>query len=409
MCTKSGIVHSICALAATLEPVLRGSMGTMQDTRALTGLKVLDFSIMMAGPYCARLMADLGADVVKVEPPEGDDMRLRQPLRAAPDGSRHSSYFGQLNAGKRSITLDLKDPTDLATARALAMQADVLIENFRPGVMGRLGLDAATLCEANPRLVYACISGYGQSGPMADRAAYAMIVQAASGYERTLARWAGRGGSPAPTATFVADVLGGLNAFGAVNAALVQRARTGRGQVVDVALMDGMLNLLVYELQEAQFPVPDARATYGPVAARDGDVLVVPITQRNFDALVQLTQLNELRGDPRFATVATRSAHWAEMMQLLQRWTAERSVAEVITAMEAAGVPCAHYAEPAEMLTNTQAMARGLFAPVQDQAGTFAGVNAPWQLSSGASAIGMRVPGVGEHGEAVRREWLSDR
>lgn len=377
----------------------------MEDTRALAGIRVLDFTIMMAGPYGARLMADLGADVVKVEPPEGDDMRVRQPLRQAPDGSRHSSYFGQLNAGKRSIALDLKDAGDLATARELALQADVLLENFRPGVMARLGLGAQALCRDNPRLIYASISGYGQQGPAADRAAYAMIVQAASGYERTLARWAG-GGPPVPTATFVADLLGGINAFAAVNAALVQRARTGRGQAIDVALMDGMLNLLVYELQEAQFPVSGSRATYGPVAARDGAVLVVPITQRNFDALVEVTGLAAWHGDPRFATVATRGAHWGEMMQVLEGWTRERTVAQVLDALQAAGVPCAHYAEPAELLADEQLAARGLFAPVEDAAGVFRGVNAPWRLASGGPAIGTRVARAGEDGPAVRRDWL---
>lgn len=374
--------------------------------RALDGLKVLDFSIMMAGPYCARLMADLGADVVKVEPPEGDDMRLRPPLRSAPDGSRHSTYFGQLNVGKRSIVLDLKRADDLATARALALQADVLLENFRPGVMDRLGLGAASLRQANPRLVYASISGYGQQGPAAGRAAYAMIVQAASGYERTLARWAGDRQRPAATATFVADVLGGLNAFAAVQTALVQRARTGLGQVVDVALMDSMLNLLIYELQEAQFPVPTARATYGPVAARDGDVLIVPITQRNFDALAEVTALPALRSDARFASVPSRGAHWAEMMQVVETWTRERSSAEVLAALEAAGVPCARYAEPGELLADEQATSRGLFTAVHDAAGAFQGVNAPWQLSDGGSALGARVPVLGQQGQAVRHDWL---
>lgn len=376
------------------------------EPRALSGLKVLDFSIMVAGPYCSRLLADLGADVVKVEPPEGDDMRLRQPLRASPDGSRHSSYFGQLNAGKRSIALDLKRDEDRATARALALRADVLLENFRPGVMERLGLGAASLCEAHPGLVYASISGYGQQGPSTGRPAYAMIVQAASGYERTVARWGGAGGRPLPTATFVADILGGLNAFGAINAALVQRARTGRGQVVDVALMDGMLNLLVYELQEAQFPVEGTRATYGPVAARDGDVLIVPLTQRNFEALAEVTALPGLRSDPRFATVAGRGAHWTELMQALEAWSRALTVAEVLGRLEAAGVPCARYGEPGEMLSDAQAAARGVFAPVHDPAGTFTGVNAPWRMTEGRPAIGERVPSVGAHGPAVRRDWL---
>ncbi len=376
------------------------------DTRARAGLKVLDFSIMMAGPYCARLMADLGADVVKVEPPDGDDMRLRHPLRAAPDGRRHSAYFGQLNAGKRSVALDLKQPVDLDTALALALQADVLVENFRPGVMDRLGLGAETLRAKNPRLVYASISGYGQQGPARERAAYAMIVQAASGYERTLARYAGDRTRPAATATFVADVLGGLNAFAAIQTALVQRARTGEGQVVDVALMDSMLNLLIYELQEAQFPVPDARPTYGPVAALDGDVLIVPITQRNFDALAEVTALPELRSDPRFATVPSRGAHWQQMMRVVERWTQLRTVGEVVQALDAAGVPCARYADPAELLTDEQAAARALFAPVHDAAGVFTGVNAPWHLSAGGCAIGARVAGVGEHRAEVLRDWL---
>ncbi len=377
-----------------------------KNDRALAGIKVLDFSIMMAGPYCARLMADLGADVVKVEPLEGDDMRLRQPLREAPDGQRHSAYFGQLNAGKRSLALDLKDPASLALVQSLALQADVVLENFRPGVMNRLGLGAAALRAANPKLVYCAISGYGQVGPAAGRAAYAMIVQAASGYERTLMRYAGDRERPAATATFVADVLGGIYAFAAIQAALVQRARTGVGQVVDIALMDSMLNLLIYELQEAQFPVTSARPTYGPVAAADGDVLIVPITERNFAALAEVTALPELRSDARFASVPSRGAHWTEMMQIVQRWTQPRSVAEVLAMLEGAGVPCARYAEPADNLADAQAHSRGLFAPVHDAAGAFTGVNAPWSMSAGASIIGPRVAQLGEHNAEVLRDWL---
>ena len=241
---------------------------------ALAGLRVLDFSIMLAGPYCARLCADMGADVLKIEPPEGDDMRQRAPLR---DGQ--SAYFGQLNAGKRSLALDLKLPEAIALVRRLVGEADVLIENFRPGVMERLGLGQEAMRALNPKLVYCSISGYGQTGPAAERAAYAMIVHAASGFDRTLARYAGESDRPAPGAVFVADVLGAIFAYGAIQTALVQRARTGHGQHVDVALMDCMLNLLVYELQEAQFPVATPRPTYGPLRAADGDVLVVPITR----------------------------------------------------------------------------------------------------------------------------------
>ncbi len=381
------------------------SAATAPRDAALAGLRVLDFSIMLAGPYCARLLADLGADVVKIEPPEGDDMRLRQPLRAGPDG-RHSSYFGQLNAGKRSLALDLKSPEALDLARRLAARSDVLIENFRPGVMDRLGLGAADLRALNPRLVYASISGYGQQGPDAGKAAYAMIVQAESGYERTLAHYAGDRQRPAATATFVADVLGGLNAFGAIQAALLQRARTGEGQVVDVSLMDGMLNLLVYELQEAQFPVSAPRPTYGPVAAADGDVLIVPITPRNFEALAEVTGQAELREDPRFATLPSRSAHWSAMMQVVERWTATRRVADIQARLDAAGVPCAVYHRPGDALQSAQLRQRGLFSAVHDGAGAFTGVNPPWRLSASRAELGGRVPGVGEHGAELLRELL---
>lgn len=385
------------------------SPGEPGSARALAGVRVLDFSIMLAGPYGARLLADLGADVIKIEPPEGDDMRLRHPLRADATGQRHSTYFGQLNAGKRSLALDLKHPQAIAIVKQLAAQADVVIENFRPGVMQRLGLGAHALRSLNPRLVYCSVSGYGQGGANAQRAAYAMLVQAESGFESTLARWAAggeAGGRPVPTATFVADLLGGLYAFAAIQAALVQRARTGAGQVIDVALMDSMLNLLVYELQEAQFPLKAPRPIYGPVAAADGDVLIAPITERNFQALAEVTQLPALREDARFATLPARSANWPAMMSEVEHWTRARPVAEVVRQLEAAGVPCARYNEPADCLQDEALRERGVFAAVSDAAGTFTGVNAPWRMSAGGSAIGARVPAVGEHRDEVLGELL---
>jgi crotonobetainyl-CoA:carnitine CoA-transferase CaiB-like acyl-CoA transferase len=312
-----------------------------------------------------------------------------------------------LNAGKRSLALDLKNPRDLETARQLAAQADVVLENFRPGVMDRLGLGAAALRALNPRLVYCSISGYGQQGPNADKAAYAMIVQAQSGFERTLMRYAGDRQQPAPTATFVADLLGGVFAFGAIQTALLQRERTGEGQVIDVALMDCMLNLLVYELQESQFPVSTPRPTYGPVAAQDGDLLVVPITPRNFAALCEVTGLPELRSDPRFASLPGRNANWQAMMKLVERWTRERPVGECLAAFEAAGVPCARYADPADALQDPHLRERGVFQQVPDSAGGFEGVNPPWKMTGSPSHLRGAPPGVGEHAAAVLRDWLA--
>jgi CoA:oxalate CoA-transferase len=375
--------------------------------RALDGVRVLDFSIMLAGPYCTRLLASMGADVLKIEPPEGDDMRLRAPLRPDAQGGRHSAYFGQLNAGKRSLALDLKCADSLAVIKRLVSGCDVLVENFRPGVMERLGLGHEALAAINPRLVYCSISGYGQTGEGAGKAAYAMMVQAASGFDRTLMRYAGDRDRPAHGAVFVADLLGGINAFAAIQAALVQRQRTGLGQRVDVALMDGMLNLLIYELQEAQFPVHTPRPTYGPVRASDGDLLIAPITQRNFDALREVTGLRELNEDPRFATLPSRSANWAAMMTVVETWTRRHTVAACVDALDAAGVPCAAYADPGDSLRDPHLIQRGVFAPVSDAAGVFTGVNPPWQMSASPGASGERVPGVGEHTAALLHELLN--
>ncbi|UGY13303.1 CaiB/BaiF CoA transferase family protein [Bradyrhizobium septentrionale] len=362
----------------------------------LAGVRVLDFSIMVAGPYCARLLADVGAEVIKIEPPEGDDMRLRTPLREG-----HSTYFGQLNAGKRSLALDLKNADAIKLVHRLVAEADIVVENFRPGVMDRLGLGYEALREINPRLIYCSISGYGQTGPAAERAAYAMIVHAESGFDTSLMRYAGDRERPAAGAIFVADILGGIFGYSAIQTALVQRMRTGKGQRVDVALMDCMLNLLVYELQEAQFPVHVPRPTYGPVRTRDGDILIAPVTPRNFAALCEVTGQDELVNDPRFATIPARGANWTAMMQVIEQWTERHTVAECIAALDRAGVPCAEYRAPGEALSDEHLRQRGVFGTVADGAGEFVGVNAPWQMSGADTPIGRQVPGIGAQRDDV--------
>ncbi len=361
-------------------------------TAPLEGLRVLDFSIMLAGPYCARLLADVGAEVVKIEPPEGDDMRLRTPLR---DG--HSAYFGQLNAGKRSLALDLKNPEAIKLVYRLVAESDIIVENFRPGVMDRLGLGYDELRKINPRLIYCSISGYGQSGPDAGRAAYAMIVHAESGFDHSLMRYAGDRNRPAAGAIFVADVLGGIFGYSAIQTALVQRSRTGNGQRIDVALMDCMLNLLVYELQEAQFPIRAPRPTYGPVRTRDGDILIAPVTARNFAALCEVTGQSELAHDPRFNALPARGANWTAMMQVVEKWTEQRTADECLAALDAAGVPCARYRDPGAALADPHLLARGSFSAISDGAGEFMGVNAPWKMSGAQTSIRPEIPGVGAH------------
>lgn len=368
---------------------------------ALAGIRVLDFTLMIAGPYASRLLADVGAEVIKIESVEGDDMRLRTPLREG-----YSAYFGQLNAGKKSIVLDLKNPDALDVVKRLVAQVDVVLENFRPGVMQRLGLGYESLSAINPRLVYCSISGYGQEGPSAERPAYAPIVHAASGFDKVLADYAGDRDRPMHSAMFAADVLGGIYACSSIQTALLQRHATGLGQRVDVALMDCMLNVLIYEMQAAQFPVPGQRPTYGPVRAKDGDVLVVPITQKNFQSLCDAMGRPELKTDERFAGVSARNRNWVRLFALIEEWSETRTVRECLDACEAAGVPCSHYGTPVDNLTDPHLRFRGLFSQVQDGAGTFTGVNPPYRMSGTRAELGARVPEKGEHTAAVLGDLL---
>ena len=218
------------------------SKTTVMDA-PLDGVRVLDFTNMLSGPYCTRLLADLGAQVIKVEPPSGDHNRTRRPVREG-----HSSFFGHLNCGKQSIVLDLKSAAGRAAAIALAREFDVIVENWRPGVADRLGVGYKAVADINPRVVYCSISGFGQQGPNAQRPAYAPIIHAASGFDLAQVEYQG-GERPANTATYTADVFGGMSAFAAIQSALYRRERTGQGQYIDVALLDCMLNILVSECQ----------------------------------------------------------------------------------------------------------------------------------------------------------------
>jgi crotonobetainyl-CoA:carnitine CoA-transferase CaiB-like acyl-CoA transferase len=230
-----------------------------------------------------------------------------------------------------------------------------------------------------------------------------MIVHAESGFDRSLMRYAGDRDRPAAGAVFVADVLGGIFGYSAIQTALVQRARTGTGQRIDVALMDCMLNLLVYELQEAQFPISSPRAAYGPVRAMDGDILIAPITARNFTALCEVTGQSELADDARFRTSPARGANWAAMMQVIETWTEQHTVRECMVALDKAGVPSAEYRDPGATLTDPHLLQRGAFATIADGAGEFTGVNAPWKMSGAPTSMQRDIPAVGAH----RDELLS--
>jgi len=212
----------------------------MTSPRPLTGLRVIDFSTLVAGPWCSRLLADCGAEVIKVEAAgEGDVLRHSSPI---PGGI--SRTFAHFNCGKKCVALDLKTPAGLDLGRRLIERADVLIENFRPGVMSRLGLDAGSLRARNPRLVYCSVSGFGQSGPMSQQAAYAPIVHALSGFDRAFMTANGSSEAPPASAIMIADVVAAVYAFGAIQTALLQRERTGVGAAIDTTLLEAMLSLV---------------------------------------------------------------------------------------------------------------------------------------------------------------------
>ncbi len=368
----------------------------------LAGLRVLDFTMIMAGPYCARLLADAGADVIKVEAPGGERGRGHSTAH-----DLRTAYWASLNCGKRSIVLDLKNPEGAALARRLAATVDVVLENFRPGVMKRLGLGYEALSAENPRLVYCCISGFGQIGPNASKPAYAPVIHAASGLDMAQMRYQNNAARPANTGTFMADILGGMNALAGVQSALLQRARTGRGQMVDVALLDSVLSMLVFECQEAQFPpTGQRRHVYTPVRAEDGFVIVAPITQKNFENLARTLGKPQWLRDDRFATSVQREENWDLLMSFVEEWTQSRSGLECEEQLMAAGVPCSRYLTVREALKDPQLAARGTLAAIGGSMGEFQVINPAFRMSGSRVEARDLVSQPGQHTDEVLREIL---
>jgi CoA:oxalate CoA-transferase len=369
----------------------------------LDGIKVLDFTTMMSGPLGTRLLADLGADVVKVEAPKGDHNRSRTPISGG-----MSRYFAQLNAGKRSIVLDLKQKTDQATARALAGHADVVVENNRPGVMRRLGLAYEDIAEDNPALVYCSISGFGQTGPGAMTAAYAPNVHAFVGYDLANLGYQDpdRRDRPANTAIFVADALAAVYATNAIQAALIGRARDGRGQYIDMSLFEAMLNVMVFEMQIAQTGDEPRRSVYGPMPTRDGFVSVAPVSQKQFESLMGVIGRPEWVRDPRWDHVEARENHWAPLMEAVAAWTSARDREECLKLLADAGVAAAPYRTPWEVLHDEQLAHRQAFAPFADAGGEYLLINPPFRFADGSVHAKAGPPLLGGDRDSVLSDWL---
>lgn len=369
-------------------------------TRPFADLRVLDLTTTIAGPYCARLLADAGASVIKIESPDGELTRHRPPLR---NGA--STSFGQLNAGKRSLVLNLKDPAAVAIVRRLVAETDVLVENFRPGVMARFGLDYPALAAINPRLIYCAISGYGQTGPSSELAAYAPAIHAASGYDMAHLVYQEGRERPDNCGIYTADILSGTYAYGAIATALVQRHATGHGQMIDVSMLEAMLNLTTTEVQVAQFPQPPSgKPLFGPVATANGYIMPAIASERTFQNLAKAAGREDWITDPRFAEYPVRRGNWGVLIEELEQWSRTLSTADCEAALHKLGVPCSAYRSVAEALADPQLAHRDALAEVFDAGGSFRVVNAPYRLSAGLTKVREFSADLGQH----TREVLHD-
>jgi len=369
-------------------------------TGSLAGLRVVDFSTTIAGPHCARMLADMGAEVIKIETAEGETMRSRPPMR-----NGCSTAFGQLNVGKKSLVLDLKSPEGIEAVRRLVGSADILVENFRPGVMRRLRLDFATLHALNPKLIYCSISGYGQTGPSAELPAYAPVIHAASGYDMAhLAYQPGRT-RPDYCGIYQADVLTGVYAFGAISAALYQRTITGSGQHIDVSMLESMLSLTLNELQWSQFEVqPPPRPMYGPIETSDGFVMVAIASEKTFQGLVKVIGHPEWVNDPRFINYSDRRNNWAHLMDGVEAWSRSVTTERCLAELNKEGVPSSAYRTVAQALSDPQIAHRRALSEVEDGGGTFKVLNLPFRMSGAKVAAAKRMSTLGEHTRALLKE-----
>jgi len=376
--------------------------------RPLEGIKVLDLSRVLAGPWCTQLLADLGAEVIKIERPgTGDDTRHWGPPWHGDGDERVAAYFLSCNRGKKSAAIDFARPEGAELVRKLAAQADVLVENFKVGGLARFGLDAATLRAVNPRLVYASITGFGQDGPYADRAGYDFIIQGMGGMMSITGLPDGEpGGGPMRAGVAVADLFTGMYASVAILAALYRRERTGEGAHLDHALLDTQLAMLANQAENALISGEDPPrqgnthpniVPYQPFEAADQPIIIAVGNDRQFGRLAEICGHREWASDPRFATNEARVMHRSQIVALVSEAIRAKRAAEWLDQLEAAGIP----AGPINSIT--QALA-GVQAQHRQMVRTIAGiplVGSPMRLDGERADSDLPPPALGEHTQEV--------
>ena len=372
----------------------------------LAGLLVADFSRILAGPYASMLLGDLGADVVKVESPGGDDTRTWQP----PVRGTESTYYLGVNRNKRSVVLDLKDPDDVLLARELAARADIVLENFKPGGLRKFGLDYEAVAAGNPRVVYASISGFG-SGGGASLPGYDLIVQAMSGL---MSLTGDTDGPPYRAGISVFDVMSGLHATIGVLAALEHRHRSGEGQHVEVNLLSAALSSMVNQTSAyvAGGVVPHRMGNahpslfpYEPLPTADGDLIVTAGNDGQFARLCAVLGVPELVDDPRFAHNQDRTARREELRPLLEARLRTRTRSEWFADLVAGGVACGPINTVAEGVEFAESLGLDPVVQVGQGEAMVPSVRNPVTYSATPARYDLPPPGLGEHGDEVRA-WL---
>ena len=370
----------------------------------LSGVKVVELARILAGPWAGQTLADLGAEVIKVEAPEGDDTRRWGPPFVDRDGDRAAAYFHATNRGKKSVTADFRKPEDQDFVRDLIRDADILIENFKQGGLAKYGLDYASLTAINPRLIYCSITGFGQDGPYAHRAGYDYIIQGMSGLMSVTGE---PGGQPQKVGVAVTDIFTGVYATAAILAALHQRASTGKGQHIDMALFDVataiMANQAMNYLASGTAPMRMGNAhpnivPYSVFDCADGWIIIATGNDGQYRRLCAVLGLDTLAETPEYLTNADRIANRAALTEAISERTRQWNKADLLSACEKQGVPAGPINDMAEVFDDPQIMARGM----QITCDGVPGVRSPMTFSGAELATGTPSPKLGEHDAEIR-------
>ena len=375
----------------------------------LQGVKVLELAQIMAGPTCGLMLADLGADVIKVERvPGGDDTRMMN----RPSVRGESAAFMAMNRNKRGIALNLKQPAAQEALKRMVAQADVLTENYRKGTMEKLGMGYAALKALNPRLIYCSISGYGRTGPYADKGGYDLIAQGMSGLMSITGE---PGRAPAKSGAPVCDINAGLLAALGVVSAYIHRLKTGEGQLVDTSLFEAGIQQTYWQsaiyFATGEVPGPGGSAhhlsaPYQAFRAADGWLTIGGANQANWERMVRVLGAPDWLADPRFKTNADRMANLEALVAVMNTRLKTRPVAEWVRLLEAEGVPCGPINSIADMATDPQALARGMVVELDHpRAGATRTLGLPIKLSASPGKVTRPAPLLGEHTREVLAEF----